>query len=113
MAKKATITKLYQRFENAHDTMRAIPSKDQKAFDRAVSKCSDIARQVVNAPARDIEEMLLKIRVTRWTMDCPTYETLEDLDHLPLSAWAAREQSEALFSLREDLLRFQGRRMAA
>lgn len=103
------ITKLYAEFELAHRDMQAIPpvksvKDDTKPFERAVDRCSRIAWKIVKAPARTLNEMLIKIRIAGWCAGAmkPNYQ-LADLDDWQPTPLCNSEELHALVTLREDI----------
>lgn len=82
------VSKLYAEFQAAIAASKALPEGDEKSFNRAVAKASTIAAAIVKAPARNVDEMLLKIEVVDQS----------EGDGLEL---------DALMSLREDLHQLQ------
>jgi hypothetical protein len=114
--KSPSITDLYKDFAKAHAAYQAVPkpkppSVTSKEFDRAVSKCANIAARIVTAPAHSIDEMLLKIAVAGWSVGAAggyDLATLEDWKPHALTS-SNGEELEALVSLRDDLRRLQAR----
>ncbi|MBX9841081.1 MAG: hypothetical protein K2Z80_04650 [Xanthobacteraceae bacterium] len=101
---------LYKRFEAAKLACDKTPATEKGSvranpkWERANDKAYDIAGEIVMAPARDVEEMLLKIRVVGFTIGVP-HKRLDDLDHWQPGRTANGEEYDALVSLREDLKR--------
>jgi hypothetical protein len=75
----------------------------EKAFDRALDRCSRIADQIILAPANSIPEMLLKIRVAIWSEDAQPLEKLDAWK--PHGLWEGGHSMHALVTLRDDLRR--------
>jgi hypothetical protein len=99
-----TITELYAEFAEVFAKALAMPGPTPPAlsnpgFDEAMSETSDIANEIVVAPAETVQEMLLKIRVALWG------ENALPLDQIDGEVWEGSETVEALSSLREDLRR--------
>ena len=113
MEARKSITELYGNFETAHSAAQVGPEATQ---DVAIGMCRTIAAEVVNLPAENVDEMLLKIRVAlRCAGALWSGETLASID-----GWKAGEpdyhrpdyepeQFDCLCSLRDDLLRLAAR----
>jgi len=105
-----TIFQLWARFAKAVIKMEATPTAakpgkiSNPAFDRAVSKASDIANLIVVHRADCIEEMQLKIKAALW---CANGLPFAELDDWKPGPYADNEQTEALVSLRRDLDQLQ------
>ena len=98
------VADLYKQFEAAFAAMLAVPPakhpSDTKACDQATDACSRIARRLCIAPATNIPEMLLKIKVAGWSVG--KRGDLVDLDDWEPNGGAG-EELNCLVSLREDL----------
>jgi hypothetical protein len=105
--KRRSITKLYSDFEKAWEALTEIQAhSDDRRRTRALGKAGFLAQQIVEASATSVDEMLLKIRVTGWTIGA-RHKKLEDLDNWWPSRFARGEHFDALVSLRADLQRMK------
>lgn len=100
-----SVTELYAAFDKAHDAMRATSSDaGEGVFGRLADKCFSAAFKVVQAPARTIDEIMLKFRVAAWDaavseVPSPKYKHLSEFDH-----WQpADEEHMPIASLRDDV----------
>lgn len=100
-ADNQSITQLYGELEKAVAATKAIPEGSQ--FDQAVARCNRIAKTIVNAPARSIDEMLLKIRVVGWSAAAISFDSLDNADNWQPDQFTEGDEYDALVSLREDL----------
>ena len=108
--RKPAIADLYKRFEKAHARFQAIDRADRsgnisRAGGRALDRCGSIAQQIARAPARDIDELLLKLRATVWDVASP--RTLDEVDHWKPGRLDPGAEYGFLGSLRRDLLRLK------
>lgn len=103
---KNSITSLYADFERAAAAYVSIPDAEQKRWERALAKADKIAKQIVKMPAATVDEMLLKIRVTGWSVGA-RYKELEELDNWQPDRFTKGEEFDALVSLRGDLRRLK------
>jgi len=102
-----SIRSLYAKFERAEAAYRAIPDTEEKRWERALDKAIRLARQIVRAPATNVAEMLLKIRIAAWDIGDTKYERLEELDRWKPTRLSRGAQYDALATLRDDLRRLQ------
>jgi hypothetical protein len=103
--KSPSITELYKQFEEADAAYKAIPDTDEKRWQRAMDRASKIGHRIIAAPASDINEMLLKIRLTAWFGGYKRYAKLEDLDRWRPGFGHREIEHETLAALRDDLQR--------
>jgi hypothetical protein len=109
--KRPSVGDLYSDFEKAIAAYEAIPSSQEKRWQRADAKALDIARLIVGAAASSVDEMLLKIRVAKWTTGV-RHRGLPSLDSWQPSGsdrytTGGAEPLEALASLTDDLQRLK------
>jgi hypothetical protein len=107
--RKPAVTDLYKKFEKAYARFQAIDREDgsgdiSKAGDRALERCGSIARQIARTPARDIDELLLKLRATIWDVNCGPLDEIDNYKPVPHDLGA---EYAFLSSLRRDLLRLK------
>jgi hypothetical protein len=107
--RKPAITDLYKKFEKTYARFQAIARAEgsgeiSKAGDRALDRCGSIARQIASAPARDIDELLLKLRATIWDVDS---RPLDQIDNWKPAPYELGAEYGFLSSLRRDLLRLK------
>ena len=102
-----SIKSLYTQFEEAEAAYKAVPEAEEKRWQRALDKQIRLARQIVRAPAADVAEMLLKVRVAAWDIGDLKYERLEELDGWKPTRLSRGAEYDALATLREDLKRLQ------
>jgi hypothetical protein len=116
VADKRSITELYAMFVKVHDSCRVAEVElnavgeggaAQKEFERLLEKCSRIARRLVRTPAADIDEILLRLRVTAWDIGHFRYARLEDLDRWRPDRFSKGIEYEALAATRDDLVRLR------
>src|ERR1700720_2494642 len=103
--RKPAIADLYKKFEKAYARFQAIDEADRsgdisKAGDRALERCGSIARQIAHAPARDLDELLLKLRATIWDVSSGP---LDEIDHWKPARHGLGAEYGFLGSLRRDL----------
>jgi hypothetical protein len=101
-----SISNLYADFEKAHAAYQTLPTEPEKPFERAVDKCGRIAWRIVKAPANNLDEMLIKIRIAGWAAGAP-HKRLDQLDRWMPNGACTGEEFAALVSLREDLHRLK------
>ena len=121
---QTAISRRYGNFEKAYAAMLAVPSAKKAgdcyelAFNCALGKCDTILRQIIQMPASNTNDMLLKVRIVGWCTDVAfvgnrpfrsDIHKLEDLDQWRPCADRSYgfEGLTALTSIREDLRRFQ------
>jgi len=104
---RKSITAFYRDFEAAHSALQ-----EEAETEKHVAVCRKIAAGIVKLPAKNIDEMILKIRIAlRCAGALRSGETLASID-----GWKAGEPSDhrpdyepeqfdCLCSLRDDLLR--------
>jgi hypothetical protein len=107
--RKPAIADLYKKFEKAHATFLAIDRRANsgnvsKAGDRALERCGSIARQIARTPARNIDEVLLKLRATIWDVSSAP---IDEIDHWKPARFEIGAEYGYLGSLRRDLLRLK------
>jgi hypothetical protein len=103
-----SVTDLYKLFEAAHAAYKAIPDSEEagkKGWERALNKADCLANLIAKAPAYNVTEMLLKIRVAAWNIGDTKYKRLEDLDRWKPGLFSNGAEYETLASLRGDLRR--------
>ncbi len=107
--RKSTVADLYKKFEKAHAKFEAIdradPSGDiSKSGDRALDRCGRIAQQIARAPARNIDDIMLKLRATIWDIESVPLDRIDSWKPRPYDRGA---EYGFLDSLRRDLLRLK------
>jgi hypothetical protein len=111
-ATTASVSDLYKAFAEAVAALALVTDQDQRRWERAVDVCGKLAQRIAAAPAADVDEMLLKIRVAGWALGRP-HKRLEDLDRWepaqPPRGACGYEEQITLASIREDLRRMQAR----
>jgi hypothetical protein len=90
--KSPSITKLAIRLEKAEAVFKAIPSTQEKRWTRALDSSCRIADRIVQAQAKTVDEMLLKLNIA--------------LSH-PDGSITRGPKHHAIVSLREDLERLK------
>lgn len=104
---RPNVTRLYGKFERAFAVMTAQKTSSpaaEKAFERKVRNCSNLAWAITKAPAANIAEMLLKIKIAGWAIGVPHKNKLDNLDNWQAGGMMAPgEECYTLTSLRDDL----------
>jgi hypothetical protein len=109
-----SLPQLYAQLERATSIVRAWPAATDPnasttAFDRAVDKCCRIAEKIAVAPARNVAEILIKLRVAAWqAANGPAAKSLADLDHWYPGEFEKGAEWHTLASVRDDLVRIFG-----
>ena len=61
--KRRSITTLTSQLEEAYAAYKAIPDEEEKRWQRALAKVVRIGDRIVQAEAKTVDEMLLKIKI--------------------------------------------------
>lgn len=113
-----SIPQLYAQLERAYAAMQALSkseesSAENKRWERAVSRCCTLSDKIATAPASNVAEILIKLRVVAFDAGSMnpggTSGTLADYDRWEPGGLDNGTQYEAIASVRDDLVRMFGR----